>query len=142
MKCVILAGGKGTLGKLATDDTLFANARDAARIVPSPPSTITRSAFRSVLSRCATMNVVRPVIADCIAVCSEIALDQEPPNEPGEKVETPEQLEDWRANEHKKMQKIMWGKLEKREKAIRAEGVKVQRGIYMGQPPEVLLRAK
>ena len=40
------------------------------------------------------------------------------------------------------MQKIMWGKLDKREKAIRADGVKVQRGIYMGQPPEVLLRAK
>jgi len=80
--------------------------------------------------------------SDCIAVCSEIALDQEPPSEPGEKVETPEQLEEWRAGEHKKMQKIMWGKLEKREKAIRADGVKVQRGIYMGQPPEVLLRAK
>ena len=86
--------------------------------------------------------VATAVIADCIAVCSEIALDQEPPGEPGEKVETPEQLEDWRAGEHKKMQKIMWGKLEKREKTIRAEGVKVQRGIYMGQPPEVLLRAK
>ena len=82
------------------------------------------------------------VDSSTIAVCSEIALDQEPPNEPGEKVETPEQLEDWRAGEHKKMQKIMWGKLEKREKAIRSEGVKVQRGIYMGQPPEVLLRAK
>lgn len=81
-------------------------------------------------------------VGDTILVCSEIVIQEaiDPPEE--ESIATKAEAVAWTRKQLKKIQTRMWELLAKREKAIKAEGIAISRGILMGQPPEILLRAK
>ena len=78
-------------------------------------------------------------LEDCILVCHELAHHGS--------IHPPEDVDEakvaaWNERTQKKIQQKVWQILDQREKAFRADGVDVRRGILTANPPEVLARAK